>query len=320
MSITTFLLTCVWLLSNSGSTTAYAYEVGPSGGNTEAPNDHDLLLLLLSKLNELAATQAAQGAALAAQGAALAAQGAALAAQGAALAQLSNSFQDFVHNVTINFQLMHDIGAHKAEVLGEATSPDVCAVSGSHATLHSVAYKQKIFSLGVKHHKYQCDNPNMVSYDCPDIDVTIIHECPQTKQVIDINKFVPLRVGDIASTYGYIMDYGTYKSRYWTGSMAGKLGPGYTNECHQDEYIFQGVAQIEGMSGGPTINGCGYTGMVHANTNFVSNKVSTALVIPARFITACADTFLSQLNDISTCPGVQVVDVPRSDSQCVFTP
>lgn len=46
------------------------------------------------------------------------------------------------------------------------------------------------------------------------------------------------------------------------------------------EYLFQGVAQLQGMSGGTVVNGIGYTGLVHGNYDFPEQKVSLALVIP----------------------------------------
>jgi hypothetical protein len=78
-------------------------------------------------------------------------------------------------------------------------------------------------------------------------------------------------MGDQASTFGYIYNNGMQIPRFWTGTRAVPLGNHFiivNNTINatpflSEECLFQGVAELAGMSGGPTANGIGYTGLVH---------------------------------------------------------
>ena len=81
--------------------------------------------------------------------------------------------------------------------------------------------------------------------------------------------------------------------------------------------MFQSVAQIKGMSGGATVNGCGYTGMVHGtDTLDLLVIVTNAIVLPADKIIQCIEKNLDRFMNISDCSSVKVVKVPRLDSEC----
>ena len=78
------------------------------------------------------------------------------------------------------------------------------------------------------------------------------------------------------------------------------------------------MAELQGMSGGATANGNGYTGLVHATQDFTSRKVSMACVIPFSVIARdCIDLLLqnptlsSKLKTPKQCPGVKVLDIPE---------
>jgi len=66
------------------------------------------------------------------------------------------------------------------------------------------------------------------------------------------------------------------------------------------------------MSGGPTINGNGYTGMVNGVQSFhnLNQSASYATVIPAELIAQCIERYSSELQDIESCPNTTIVDVP----------
>lgn len=74
----------------------------------------------------------------------------------------------------------------------------------------------------------------------------------------------------------------------------------------KDEYLFAGAGQERGMSGGATVNGNGYTGMVHA----IYQNTSMHLVIPAKFIRDCIKNNLNLLVVRSTCPSVEIAELP----------
>ena len=63
-----------------------------------------------------------------------------------------------------------------------------------------------------------------------------------------------------------------------------------------DEYLFGASLQIHGMSGGPCINGWGYSGLVHAN---ILDNPNNALVIPRKYIIDLALTM--QLQTAEAC-------------------
>jgi hypothetical protein len=70
-----------------------------------------------------------------------------------------------------------------------------------------------------------------------------------------------------------------------------------------DEYVFEGVAQINGMSGGATLNGIGYTGLVHGENQFPSGA-HLAVVIPASTIAQGLPKIpVHYLKTLGDCPG-----------------
>jgi hypothetical protein len=161
-------------------------------------------------------------------------------------------------------------------------------------------------------------------YECDGIDVVLGFGCPETNPpgkityALNVSERQELRTGDTASTFGFINPPARV-GRFWSGTLAGKLGPVNNSsiELDPDEYVFQGVAQIRGMSGGATVNGLGYTGMVHAINEFKEDGVSTALVVPFHSIHQCLLTSgKSNLEDKwrywNECPNLVVVDFPSS--------
>ncbi len=78
--------------------------------------------------------------------------------------------------------------------------------------------------------------------------------------------------------------------------------------------MFRGGAELEGMSGGPTANRYGYTGMVHGSRLHKKDLVSLACVILfpiilARYINKFLNnhTLSSLLKSPRDCPFVKVI-------------
>jgi prefoldin subunit 5 len=209
------------------------------------------------------------------------------------------------------FRNLHNSGSNSYDILHSATHYTEC--NDDHATAHTVTYKGKLCSITVKH--LNCTFPN--SLDCAGMDIRLFRGCPIDKRAINIENFVPLRTGDEASGLGYIKDYGKIHKRYWRGSLAGRFGSAFAY-FEEDSYLIQSVTQIYGMSGGPTINGCGYTGMINGIQDFRNQNLSVAyaIVIPAVKITECIDHYSSLLQDTESCPETTIVEVPRYFLEC----
>jgi len=148
---------------------------------------------------------------------------------------------------------------------------------------------------------------------CPGIDVVIYSGCPSTPKAINITLSAELRAGDRASTFGRIDDFRVTKGFYWTGILSGKIGKTNHSNAHEDSYLFQAYNFL-GMSGGASLNGCGYTGIVHANYHI--SQCSNALVIPASLIKECVDAHLNKLENFYDCPKTTVHNAPRSIYEC----
>ena len=172
--------------------------------------------------------------------------------------------------------------------------------------------------LTVKH----APNINANYWKCGNLDVSIGFSCP-VDSAINVTKHAKLRMGDDASTFGYILEKGKTIGRFWRGNVAGILGTHQIDyetksQFHADEYLFQGVAELSGMSGGLTANGLGYTGMVHGNNMYSDAKVSMACVIPFDLIkNACIIPMLrdedarKELKTIDDCSSVKVKNIPE---------
>ena len=121
--------------------------------------------------------------------------------------------------------------------------------SNDFCTGHWIYFRNFFFMLTVAHFgAVEC--PHVV---CPMMDVQISFGCPNTTGVINATKHVPLRTGDETCTLGYIADKELRLSRYWTGTLAGNLGRVVSKDgvpFLAEEYLFQGVAELAGMSGG----------------------------------------------------------------------
>ena len=221
------------------------------------------------------------------------------------------------------FQLLkgrqHDIQSEVAEYLQNVTVPIFDPTTSSYNSGHYIFYDQRFMLLSVSHGVQLND-----SFSChTEIDVQISGDCPRIS-AINVSNWAPLRTGDQASTFGFIKENGQYIDRFWKGSLAGKLGYLNTHNATKtrflaDEYVFQGVAQLIGMSGGPTVNGIGYTGMVHGNNNYVSQTVSMACVIPFSLIKSkCINrmriekpALYAALKTQSDCESADVIDTPQ---------
>jgi len=184
---------------------------------------------------------------------------------------------------------------------------------------HFIYHEERFMFLSVSH-GVKIEN----SYSCHDeIDVQISGGCPNNS-AINVSTWALLRTGDQASTFGFINEYGYNISRFWKGSLAGMLGYTVTHQESQtrflkEEYVFQGIAQLLGMSGGPTLNGIGCTGMVHGNNIYLEQNVSMACVIPFSLIKSkCIDKmrkgspdYFDKLKTPSDCISAKVINAPR---------
>jgi hypothetical protein len=109
------------------------------------------------------------------------------------------------------------------------------------------------------------------------------------------------------------------------GTLAGKLGSLAKQDIafyHPEEFIFGAVAQMIGMSGGATINSCGYTGVCHGNEDYRTSNATfnaiNALVIPAYHVKQCAKPIMSWLKDSADCPAVPVQKPPMFGGECAY--
>ena len=163
------------------------------------------------------------------------------------------------------------------------------------------------------------------TFECNGIDVVIISGCPTTDLAIDINDNVPLKTGDTASTFGYYFNSAESFGRYWVGYLAGQLGSLAQQDIasyHPEEFIFGAVAQMMGMSGGATINSCGYTGVCHGNEDYRTGNATFnavyALVIPASRVKQCAERIMHLFEDWANCPAVPIQKPPMFGGECAY--
>ncbi len=213
----------------------------------------------------------------------------------------------------------HEYVPEFAHVLEMASSSLNCSHNGTtfFSTEHSVYFDDYVFTIGAKHSKCY-DLMSIRRLLLPDVDVIIRTGCPVSSHVLNVSTHVPLRTGDEASTLGYVNGV----SRFWHGRLSGKLMKTVNDSgtlFHPDEYLFEGGLQIQGMSGGATLNGFGYTGMVHGLEThaYPAPAPHFAVVVPAQTILG---TFDNQVNAsikgkymkrLVDCPGVTVVQIPR---------
>ena len=234
--------------------------------------------------------------------------------------QLGEKVAQINATMIAGFQATHSIGASRAALLNASSSVYSCGNStlSVYSTTHNVFFKGKVFGVSVKHQP--CD-PNPDWLYCAKYDVAFIRNCPATPKAINITVDVPLRTGDVASTFGYAIDDGEPKGRYWVGSLAGTLGNlsprnNVSGLLFKEQYVFQSVMQIPGMSGGATLNKCGYTGMAQA-TYSVDQKSTSAVVISADQIKECFHSIDNELlTNFQNCPNIVVEEVPFSYVSC----
>jgi len=226
----------------------------------------------------------------------------------------------YIYDLVKNRQ--HDIHNEVAAHLENVTIPlkDLDNNAGNKFNSgHFIYHEERFMFLSVSH-GVKIEN----SYSCHDeIDVQISGGCPNNS-AINVSTWALLRTGDQASTFGFINEYGYNISRFWKGSLAGMLGYTVTHQESQtrfleEEYVFQGIAQLLGMSGGPTLNGIGCTGMVHGNNIYLEQNVSMACVIPFSLIKSkCIDKmrkgspdYFDKLKTPSDCISAKVINAPR---------
>lgn len=230
-------------------------------------------------------------------------------------------FVDQMANMSSTFHATAALRHHEyvpefAAVLEKSSSPIKCTINGTNHfhTEHSLFFDGFVFTLGVKHGIcYKELGIRHIAY--ADIDVIVRCGCPVTPFVLNVNSYVALRTGDEASTLGYVDD----SSRFWHGRLSGRLQHKLIiNDTvfNSDEYLFEGVTQIAGMSGGATLNGVGYTGMVHGTNLFGTPAPHLAVVIPASIILSTfrdinASVKAQELKMLDDCPGVTVLQIPR---------
>jgi len=213
----------------------------------------------------------------------------------------------------------HDIHSEVANHLNNVTVHITDSTGRNYNSGHYIFYEQRFMLLSVSHGVQIRD-----SFSChTEIDVQISGGCP-VNSAINVSTSAPLRTGDQASTFGFINENDQYIARFWKGSLAGELGYLKIDNATKtrflnDEYVFQGVAQLIGMSGGPTVNGVGYTGMVHGNNEYFGQNVSMACVIPFNLIKSkCIDkmrdeapALFAALNTTSDCKSANVIKTPQ---------
>jgi len=233
------------------------------------------------------------------------------------------SFQEGLKNIYNLIKLRHHDRQSEVALSLESASfymvgSDFAKPSDQIATGHYIFYREKFFTLTVKH----AGPVKKVHWTCDNVDVQILFPCP-TSHAINATIIVPLRMGDEASAFGYIFDEPSIIPRFWKGTLAGKLGESRRHEESKttffaEEYLFHGAAELLGMSGGPTANGYGYTGLVHGNYKYASELISLACVIPFSVISSeCIDTmfknasFYAQFKGTKECPYVKIINIPQ---------
>jgi len=214
----------------------------------------------------------------------------------------------------------HDVHHEVAMALESATFSITQSVGKTNyvASGHDIFYSDHFFKLSVAHVPH---GVNETSFICPDIDVQIFFDCPKNN-AINATGHTALRIGDTASTFGYINLGNNSVARYWTGVLAGQLGARMMDKNTNttflaEEYLFGSVAELFGMSGGPTANGKGYTGIVHGNY-MEKNSVQMAIVLPFSIVLSrCISvlllntTYSSLLKRPDQCPDAKVTEVPQ---------
>ena len=228
-----------------------------------------------------------------------------------------NADKKFIYDLVKGRQ--HDIQSEAASFLFNTSVAIFDNKTMKFNSGHYIYHDEKFLLLTVSH-GVQIED----SYEChADIDVQISGGCP-VNSAINVSDWASLRIGDQASTFGFVNENDLFIPRFWKGSLAGNLGYLHTHRESNthflaDEYIFQGVAQLMGMSGGPTINGNGYTGMVHGNNNYLNLSISTACVIPFSLIKSkCIDKMPFERPDLfkllktaSDCTYVKIINAPQ---------
>lgn len=205
----------------------------------------------------------------------------------------------------------HNFRSDIAATLSNATEPIICK-NQLFRTSFSAYYRGRVFVLSVKHS--MCANETGYLTCDDNLDIVLYNRCPTTSAVINISESVPLRIGDEASTLGFVLRNGTSHLRFWSSYLTGRYGLNTTATDNvtliaPNEYIMQATTQLPGMSGGCTCNGCGFTGVVHANDN-LSNLM--ALVIPAADVHKCLDKHLSVLMPSTNCSNLIILSLPKS--------
>lgn len=226
--------------------------------------------------------------------------------------RLSNLEDSVLRAVSIRH---HDYVAEFATALELTTTPLECTIGSSvhYSTEHSIIYNDYVFTVGVKHSR--CYKHSGIDiYELYSSDVVFRLGCPVANAVLNVTNFVSLRTGDEASTLGFVQG----SSRFWNGRLSGRLGVKSmigNIQFDPDEYLFEGVTQINGMSGGAALNGVGYTGMVHGISSFGGTGQHLAVVIPAKTI---FDGFLSMsvankvkyMKKLSDCTNITIIQIP----------
>jgi hypothetical protein len=205
----------------------------------------------------------------------------------------------------------HEIGYYRAKYLESTVNFLQCSSvenKSVFATVHSAFYEGKVFMIGAKH--INCIDKNIIA--CEGIDAMLIPACPIVNTAINISNYAQLRTGDQSSALGYI-EAGV--TRYWVGHISGLFQNDQNPFINSDEYVFESASQMAGMSGSGVINGCGYTGMAHANENI--SGVNMAIVLPAEKIIQCVRNHLAVLPSLRSCSNISVEDPPKQGFACM---
>jgi hypothetical protein len=220
--------------------------------------------------------------------------------------------------------LQHEIEALRANYLESLSTSEHCFDDATgkmldFSTVHAAYYEGRVFELGVKNS--QCNNKREVMYIlCDGIDVNILAHCPRADGgvAVNISNYAKLRTGDHTYAYGFIAEKGHISSRYSTGHVSGRIEHDLFPLAPKGEYVIHTAGQLKDMSGSGVINGCGYTGMAHANWNEDNSEHVMALVIPAERILECVSRNLNMLPYLVSCGNISVQDPPKRRFDCPY--
>lgn len=119
---------------------------------------------------------------------------------------MHSKFDEMDKTIRSGLNRIHDAGTDRYNCLKEVSG----FVTKYGVTGHAFAYKNKVGMLTVKHFHHNISG----LLSCKSIDVSILPGCPKMGRALNIEGYVPLRVGDRASTLGFIRQNDEIIERY----------------------------------------------------------------------------------------------------------